>query len=132
MRLFTFSCLLLLSFSLLAQQEATEATLLGTWENQELEGSTAFNNTYNEIWGLALNGREYAVLGSTAGTHFLDVTNPADIREMFFLPGQDNGPQIIHRDYHNYDCYLYAVADEGQSSLQIIDLSYLPDSISVV
>ena len=116
--------------SLLAQP--TEAALLGNWDRPDLVGSSAYNNTYNDVWGIALDGREYAVVGSTAGTHFIDVTDPADSQEVAFVAGEAAGPSIIHRDYHNYDCYLYAVCDEGYSSMQIIDVSYLPDSVSVV
>jgi choice-of-anchor B domain-containing protein len=121
------------TLSLSAQTEAVEATLMGTWDDPSLVGSSAYNNTYNDVWGLALDGREYAVIGSTAGTHFLDVTNPENIRQVDFVAGASAGPHIIHRDFHHYGCYIYSVADEGQSStLQIIDISMLPDSVSVV
>jgi choice-of-anchor B domain-containing protein len=123
---------LLQAVSLNGQNLPLEATLLGTWNKPGLVGSNSYNNTYNEIWGLAVSGREYAVLGSTAGTHFVDVTDPTQPVEAAFVPGAAMGGQIIHRDYHNYGCYLYAVADEGQSTLQIIDVSFLPDSVSVV
>ncbi|PHN07267.1 choice-of-anchor B family protein [Flavilitoribacter nigricans] len=106
--------------------------LLGQWSNDELPGSGLYNNTYNEIWGLALDGREYAVIGSTLGTHFIDVTEPENAREVAFVTGASSGPNIIHRDYHNYGCYLYAVSDEGNGSLQIIDISGLPDQVEVV
>ncbi len=113
-------------------QEAQEAELLGRWKGTGLQGSATYDNTYNEIWGLARNGHEYAVIGSTAGTHFIDVTEPSTPTEAFFLPGASNGPQIIHRDYHDIGDYLYAVADEGASSIQIIDVSQLPDTIQVI
>ena len=45
--------------------------LLYHWEDTTLVGSTAYNNTYNEIWGLNINGYEFAVIGSTAGYIFL-------------------------------------------------------------
>ncbi len=110
----------------------TEATLLGTWSNSSLIGSAAFDNTYNEIWGYASNGKEYAIIGSTAGTHFIDVTNPNQPTELFLIPGADNGANIIHRDYHDLDGYLYVVCDEGQSTLQIMDLRYLPERVDVL
>ncbi len=118
--------------SLFAQTEPAEAQLLGHWVSPDVPGSALYDNAYNEVWGVAVDGREYAVIGSTLGTHFLDVTDSGDPVEVDFIPGRDEGPQIIHRDYHNYGCYLYAVADEGASSLQIMDLSTLPDSVSVV
>ncbi len=123
--------------SLFAQVE--QATLLGTWQGDNLVGSTTFDNTYNEIWGIAVNDREFAVIGTTAGTHFIDVTDPSNPEEVQFVEGAVNGPVIIHRDYHDDGCFLYAVADEptsvntpNKSTLQIIDIRNLPNSIEVV
>ena len=121
--------MLALPLMMLAQEEAT---LLGTWSDPELEGSFAYDNTYNEVWGLSVGGHEYAVVGTTAGTHFIDVTDPAAPFEAFFVEGAAQGGVIIHRDYHDFNGYLYAVCDEGQSTLQIIDISQLPESIEVV
>ena len=110
-----------------------EARLLGTWHDLTLPGSSAYNNTYNDVWGLALNGREFAVIGSTMGLHFIDVTDPALPVQVDFVRGGSAGSVIIHRDFKNYRCYLYAVCDEGErSTLQIIDFSYLPDSVHMV
>lgn len=133
MRLSAILFCLLFSFSLSAQIVPEEASLLGTWSKEGLQGSSFYDNTYNEVWGIAYGGREYAVMGSTAGTHFIDVTDPANAQEIEFIEGASSGPHIVHRDYHNYGCYLYAVADEGgTSTLQIMDLSYLPDSVPVI
>ncbi|MCB0594547.1 MAG: choice-of-anchor B family protein [Lewinellaceae bacterium] len=118
-----------LPFFLNAQQQAN---LLGNWDDPELVGSNFYDNTYNEVWGLAVNGHEYAIVGSTAGTHFIDVTDPAQPFEAHFVAGNFQGGGVIHRDYHDYNGYLYAVCDEGQSTLQIIDLRGLPDAVEVV
>ncbi len=120
----------LMPFLLFGQVQ--QANLLGTWSRDDLTGSSFYNNTYNEIWGLSNGTQEFAVIGSTAGTHFIDVTDPAQPEEVYFVPGAAQGGQVVHRDYHNYGCYLYAVCDEGNSTLQIMDVSYLPDSVSVV
>ena len=71
--------------------QAQEANLLGTWNDEALIGSFAYDNAYNEIWGIAAGGKEYAILGSTAGTHFIDVTSPAEPTEAFFIPGASSG-----------------------------------------
>ncbi|MBT3418174.1 MAG: choice-of-anchor B family protein, partial [Flavobacteriales bacterium] len=41
---------------------------------------------------------------------------------------------VVHRDYHDYQGYLYIVCDEGwsTSTLQIVDISNLPTSVNVV
>tara|TARA_R110001592_G_scaffold102109_3_gene288476 strand:+ start:3087 stop:4439 length:1353 start_codon:yes stop_codon:yes gene_type:complete len=119
---------ILFSMSINAQQ----VDLLYQWADTNLPPSFAHNNTYNEVWGFEQNGREYGVIGSTMGTHFFDVTDKNNITPVDFVPGKAQGGQIIHRDFHDYNGYLYMVSDEGASSLQIADLSYLPDSVSVV
>ena len=116
------------SFSQLSEN----VELLFHWGEDSLVGSEIFDNTYNEVWGVVLEGREYAIIGSTAGTHIFDVTSTGNISEVAFVAGKVQGTEIIHRDYHDYQNYLYAVSDEGASSLQIIDISTLPDSVSLV
>ena len=112
------------------QQFATE---LFHWENDTLVGSWAYDNTYNECWGIEINNREFAIIGSTQGTHFFDITDPINSIQVAFVEGAYTGTGVIHRDYHDFQGYLYAVCDEGSAStLQIIDLTYLPDSVHVV
>lgn len=114
-------------------QEAREAELVGVWTDTTLVGSWAHNNTFNEVWGVTVDGNEYAIIGSTAGTHIIDLQDANNPTELFRIPGGTNGGEIIHRDYHDWNGYLYAVADEGaESALQIIDISNLPASASVV
>tara|TARA_Y100000589_G_scaffold328038_1_gene371178 strand:- start:108 stop:1439 length:1332 start_codon:yes stop_codon:yes gene_type:complete len=125
-----FICLLIANLS--KAQVAENVNLLFTWNEDTLVGSAAYNNIYNEIWGVVVDNREYAIIGSTYGTHFFDVTNPEFSFEVAVVKGRVIGSQIIHRDYHDYNGYLYAVCDEGVSSLQIIDISTLPDSVSLV
>ncbi len=116
--------------------QAEKGVLLSNWKNEDLVGSSAYNNTYNEVWGLAVNDAEYAIIGSTAGTHFINVTDPENPVEDFFVQGVSFGPHIIHRDYHDYKGYLYSIADEQigtlKSKLQIIDVSNLPEKVEVV
>ncbi|MBK8296534.1 MAG: choice-of-anchor B family protein [Saprospiraceae bacterium] len=106
--------------------------LLGHWRDPKVVGSSAYDNAFNEAWGFWVNGHEYGVIGSTSGTHIIDVSDPKNLFERYLIPGAFNGPDVIHRDYDDYRCYLYAVCDEGSSSLQIIDISNLPDTAIVV
>ena len=107
--------------------------LLYHWKDTTLISSFYYDNTYNEIWGVEINGAEIAIIGTTAGTHFFDVTNPATATEVAFVTGAYTGSGVVHRDYHDYQGYLYAVCDEGSAStLQIIDISNLPNTVSVV
>jgi choice-of-anchor B domain-containing protein len=109
------------------------ANLLYNWQDTTLVGSWTYDNTYNECWGLVVNDREIAIIGSTAGTHFFDVTEPENSSEVAFVSAAETGGVIIHRDYHDFQGYLYAVCDEGSSStLQIIDITDLPNSVNTV
>ncbi len=128
-------CCLCLSVTYVWAQDAPmNMEQLFHWEDRNLVGSNAYNNTYNEIWGYARDGREYAIIGSTAGTHIFDVTDPANSTEVTMIPGAYTGGGVIHRDYHDYNDYLYMVCDEGNgiSTLQIADLSKLPAEAPVV
>ena len=127
--------ILILSISLLTISSNAQQTanLLFHWQDTTLVGSWTYDNTYNECWGMVVNDREIAIIGSTAGTHFFDVTDPANSSEVAFVAGAYTGGGVIHRDYHDYDGYLYVVCDEGSSStLQIIDVSALPDTVNTV
>ena len=120
----------IIRFGLWAQEEGV---LLSNWQDTTLVASSAHDNTYNEVWGLAVNNLEIAVIGSTDGTHFINVTDPVNPEEIHFVKGGSVGRSIIHRDFHDYNGYLYAVADEGTfSTLQVIDISMIPDTVVVV
>ena len=117
---------------LLTAQE--EATVLYNWQDSTLTATGWLNSRYNEVWGVAINGLEIAIIGSTEGTHFINVTDPATAYEIeaAYIPGDAAGANLIHRDFHDYQGYLYTVADEGPSTLQIIDMNNLPTSTTLV
>ncbi len=110
--------------------------MLYNWTDNTLPASAAYNNTYNEVWGFVQNGREYAIIGSTMGSHFFDVTDTDNIVDVGFVQGGYTGPGVIHRDYHDYNDFLYIVCDEdsgnNESTLQIVYLAGLPQSLNVV
>ncbi len=133
MRVFILSlclCLCLLHNS--RAQNSFNIELLFHWDDSTLTSTFAHDNVYNDIWGYAQQGKEYAIIGSTKGVHIFDITDPSNAYQAEFIMGRDTGVAIIHRDYHTYQHYLYAVSDEGDASLQIIDLSFLPDSAPLV
>ena len=70
------------------------------------------------------------------GTHIFDITNISNVDTVAFIPGAATGQSIIHRDFHDYNGYLYIVCDEDsqltQSTLQLVDLSCLPGSEPIV
>ncbi|MEM9023292.1 MAG: hypothetical protein AAGB22_06105, partial [Bacteroidota bacterium] len=128
-----YTLLFCLTFgNLTVAQISDNITLLYNWQDTTLPGSAAFDNPYNEVWGFVQDNSEYVVIGTTLGTHIFAVDDPVNAQEVAFIPGEAQGPVIIHRDYHDYNGYLYMVSDEGPSTLQIADLSHLPDSAPVV
>ena len=127
-KIFSVLCFSLLAFASIGQS-SQNITLLDHWENDTLLPSEQHNNTYNETWGFVQGGVEYGVIGSTWGTHIFDLTDPSNINEVVSIQGAYSDTFVVHRDYHDYQGYLYIVCDEGQgiSTLKIVDLQYLPD-----
>jgi choice-of-anchor B domain-containing protein len=112
-------------------QDHKNVFLLDNWNTDTLLALSS-GIVYNETWGFVQDGREYGVIGSTEGTHIFELTAENKLNPVAFVRGNYASPLVVHRDFHDYKGYLYAVCDEGNSSLQIIDLQYLPDSVHVV
>lgn len=112
-------------------QDYKNVFLLDNWKTDTLITPSS-GMIFNETWGFTHENREYGVIGSTEGTHIFEITHNNKLNPVGFVKGNFSSPQVIHRDFHDYNGYLYAVCDEGNSSLQIIDLQYLPDSVHVV
>jgi choice-of-anchor B domain-containing protein len=86
-------------------------------------------NGYSACWGYtAPNGREYAILGCQTGTAFVDITDSANIVERDFVTGVSSG----WREMKVFSNYAYVVSEGINSRLQVINLQYLPDSVSLV
>lgn len=127
MRLTLFIYLLLVFGGRLSAQET--ATVLSNWHDSSLAPSANYANTYNEVWGYAVDGHEYAIIGSTLGTHFFEVMPDGSLDSLTTIVGALSGPAVVHRDFHDYAGYLYIVCGEDteQSTLQIADLTQLPE-----
>jgi choice-of-anchor B domain-containing protein len=107
-------------------------TLQSNWFNPNEPIATAYNIKYNGLWGWHDGaGNEYALVGAASGTYFIDVTNPALPVQRDYVQGRRNN--CIWREIKTYQNYCYMVSDDGApNSLQIVDLSYLPDSVHIV
>ncbi|MFT5858947.1 MAG: choice-of-anchor B domain-containing protein [Flavobacteriaceae bacterium] len=112
-------------------QGSKNTRLLDHW-NQDTLVTSSFGVRYNECFGFVQSGKEYAIAGSTEGSHFFHLSADDKFVPTGFIEGKFNNAQVIHRDFARYQDYIYAVCDEGNSSLQIIDISNLPTSVSVV
>ena len=104
-------------------QQSANVDLVFDWQSADTNVKG-----YNDIWGFEKDGKEYAVIGSNWGTHFLEVSqNLPQILEIANFEGKANN--VTWRDYKTYSHYVYGVADGDSNSLQIFDFQYLPDSI---
>ena len=107
-------------------------TLAGRWHVDTLPATVQYGNVYNAVWGYERDGHEYGIIGSIPGTHIIEVTDPANLVEVAFIPGAWQALDVVHREFKTYRDRLYGVTDEGQGTLQIIDLRWLPDSAPVL
>jgi choice-of-anchor B domain-containing protein len=126
-----FFFLFVLVFNTCFGQNFKNTILLDNWQSDTILSNSS-NVRYSGCWGFTQNGKEYAVIGSTEGHHFFCLTESDSLNLIDFVPGRYVSAQAITREYKTYQNYLYATGDEGDGSLQIIDLSYLPDSVSLV
>lgn len=109
-------------------QVSMNMELLDNWQEDSLITNSSLVR-YSDCYGFVWEGREYAVMGSTEGTHVFEITDDNTFVPKGFVKGRFSNTSVSHRDYSTYQHYLYAVCDEGVSDLQIIDFQYLPDSI---
>jgi choice-of-anchor B domain-containing protein len=86
-------------------------------------------NTCAGVWHYvdSLNN-EYAIVGVNDRLAIVDVTNPANLSEVFSVPALP-GQSSLWREVKTYGKYAYAVS-EGGGGLVIVDLSNLPASIN--
>lgn len=75
----------------------------------------------NDCWGYtSLAGREYAIIGTSDGTAFVEVTSPTHPALVSF----QSGPNSLWRDIKTYGSHAYAVS-EGGGGIQVFDLSQI-------
>jgi choice-of-anchor B domain-containing protein len=118
----------LFQFTNCLSQEVKNIELLDQWfEDSLITSSTKVR--YSGCWGFTYQHNEYAVIGSTEGYHFFQLTDENTLKPCGFIEGRFNSPQVIHREIKTFANYAYLVCDEGNSSLQIADLTFLPDSV---
>jgi choice-of-anchor B domain-containing protein len=115
-------------FANVKAQNPVQLPLLYNWDDNNIPN--AFYGAYNDCWGYVdAANHEYAILGSTQGTYFFDITNATNPTLISFQKSKDTVTLVTHRDFKTYQHYAYGVSDEGDNSLQIFDLQFLPDSV---
>ena len=84
--------------------------------------------TMNDIWGWTdpQTGREYALVGRSNGTSFVDVTDAANPRYLGDLPMTEGSQANMWRDIKVYADHAFIVADgAGPHGMQVLDLTKL-------
>lgn len=112
-------------FSIQAQDTFQNMSKLGVWADNTVVPNSAVY--FNEIWGYVDGtGNEYAVMGSPAEVHFIDVTNAIHpvLKQSF-----QGTYSSIWRDFKSYGNYVYGVHDGGSGvneGLSIFNMTNLP------
>lgn len=111
-------------------QDAKNVVLLDHWFDSSV--TLAIEDArLSDVWGFYVQGQPYAVAGTTDGVSVFQIEE-GKLKLVDAKAGAFQNVTVVHRDIKTYGNYLYAVGDEGTATLQIFDLSYLPDSISKV
>ncbi len=103
-------------------------------KNIAFQSNLKYTAQLNDIWGYVdTSSNEYAIVGVFNGVSIVDVTDPINPLEKFFI----KGPLSTWRDIKTWDQHAYVVHDNISGSdtsvgLMIIDLSGLPDSIDTI
>jgi choice-of-anchor B domain-containing protein len=82
----------------------------------------------NDNWGWTdpQTGKEYAIVGRTDGTSFVDVSNPGAPRYLGDLPKTEGSPSAAWRDMKVYKDHVFIVADgSADHGMQVFDLTRL-------
>ena len=92
----------------------------------------------SDIWGFTDGvGNEYAIVGTYNGTAVFHISDPMNPQEVVTIPGVDNTLRdmktlIVNPSALNFEAYAYVVSEGNTAGLQILDLSSVPSSVSLV
>lgn len=94
--------------------------------NTTLLSHVSFGQSTSDVWGwVAPDGTEYALVGNRTGVSIVSLADPENPVIAAFVPGASS----TWRDLKTYGNFAY-VTNETGGGLAVIDLSYLPDSVS--
>jgi choice-of-anchor B domain-containing protein len=81
----------------------------------------------NDIWGWTdpSTGREYAIMGKTNGTAFVDVTDGTNPRYLGMLPTNAEGSRMFWRDIKVFKDHAFIVSEHIGHDMQVFDLKRL-------
>ncbi len=103
-------------------------------ENVDLESVVSLaelgGGNGNDIWGWTdpQTGREYALMGTSNGTAFVDVSEPQDPVVVGQLPTQSVAGFPLWRDIKVFDDHAFVVSEHDDHGMQVFDLTRLRDA----
>ena len=116
---------------LLVYGQIKNVSLLDQWSDTSLITNSS-HVRYSGCYYFAQNELDYAIIGTTEGFHIFEITTDSKLRLIDSIQARYVSSQAITREYAHYGDFLYAIGDEGDASLQIIDLTNLPNTVSLV
>ena len=122
--------LLFFMLPLLSHGQNKNITLLDHWSDTTIITNSSMVR-YSGCFSFKYQGLNYGVIGTTEGLSIFEITEDNKFREIDSIKGSYVSSQAITREYARYGDFLYATGDEGDASLQIIDLTNLPTAVSV-
>lgn len=124
---------LMLNFYVNAQNPNFNVTLLNVISPfNTTVGIGSDGRKYSGCWGYThpQTNEEFAILGSCTGTYFYNITNPSSATLSAFVPGRIS---TSWREIKTFQNYCYVISDDpAPNSFQILDLSALPGTVTVV
>jgi choice-of-anchor B domain-containing protein len=118
-----FTAILFFSISIIQGQISQNVDLFANVKGNDLR--------YSGSWSYVANdGTEYALLGAKSGTSFFSIEDANNMVELDFVPG----PVTNWREITVVEHHAYVVTDVSgdNHSMQVIDLSFLPDSVQLI
>ncbi|OFY67306.1 MAG: hypothetical protein A3H98_02295 [Bacteroidetes bacterium RIFCSPLOWO2_02_FULL_36_8] len=129
----SFIIVFLSAITVRAQYASEYIKLLSHWDSSGAPAEPIYDIRYSSCWGYSdpVKAKKYGIIGSSMGTHFIEITDPSKPVQRDYVAGRRDN--CIWREYKTYKNFLYMVSDDqAPNSLQIADLSYLPDSVNII
>ena len=97
---------------------------------EHMPTSTIGGGNGNDIWGWTdpLTGNEYALMGRTSGTSFVDITDPGNAVYLGNLPTHTGNS--AWRDIKVYADHAFIVSEANSHGMQVFDLTELRSVVS--
>lgn len=136
-KFYAVAALFILPFFVKAQTPCTDGfagvypcrnmDLMAFMSNEEIGGDA--NTNTNDIWGWVspVTGKEYALVGCSNGTAFVNISDPVEPIYLGLLP--THTVNSLWRDLESYNNYCFIVSEASGHGLQVFDLMQL-DAVS--